>query len=262
MLSVIDRSIVYPVSADITEHDLNIVSDLWSVEGREVFRGQRDPAYEHANVYWLYDPEDLDRIGVAEHKRDNPGDVSVMWHKDTPFETLLQEDGWTESDSLWSRMPEHSYEQFLSEGWTTTNAFLERCLRGPVRIVTPAMVVNPPKVYSCEKCGHVSLSPFPCGIAQPMTFTEKEKVWFVDDRMVVYLPPRTSNVWSFLGFTTPQQQPDASSEQPESSSQEQPLEESLLEPYSPAVTPPLPRSPPRQADQEPPPSQQPARPAP
>jgi len=223
MLSAIDRSIVYPVSSDITEHDLNIVSDLWSVEGREVFRGARDPNYEHANVYWLYDPEDLDRVGVAEHKRDNPGDVTVLWHKDTPFGTLLQEDGWTESDSIWSHMPEHSYEQFLAEGWTTPTAFLERCLRGVIRIVTPDMITKRPDVHSCEKCGHVSLRPFTCGAAQPLSFPEKEKVWFIDDRMIVYLPPKGgSTVWSLLGFTTPQLPDEPSSEQPEPSEAEQP----------------------------------------
>ena len=232
MLSAIDRSIVYPVSSDITEHDLNIVSDLWSVEGREVFRGARDPNYEHANVYWLYDPEDLDRVGVAEHKRDNPGDVSVLWHKDTPFGTLLQEDGWTESDSIWSRMPEHSYEQFLAEGWTTPLAFLERCLRGVIRIVTPDMITNRPDVHSCEKCGHVSLRPFTCGQVQPLSFPEKEKVWFIDERMIVFLPPQRSIVWSLLGFTTPQLHDEPSSEQPEPSVAEQ-LEASPSAPQAP-----------------------------
>jgi hypothetical protein len=241
MLSTIDRSIVYPVSADITEHDLNIVSDLWSVEGREVFRGARDPNYEHANVYWLYDPEDLDRVGVAEHKRDNPGDVSVLWHKDTPFATLLQEDGWTESDSLWSRMPEHSYERFLSEGWTTPTAFLERCLRGDTRIVTPEMLIKMPDVHACEKCGHVSLTPFACGTARSLTFPEKEKIWFVDDRMLVYSPPKGgSTVWSRLGFTTPPE-PSASSElqeqQPEPPLQEALQPEASPQPQSPAPAP-------------------------
>lgn len=227
MLSTVDRSIVYPVSSDITEHDLNIVSDMWKVEGREVYRGARDPEYTHANVYWLYDTEDLDRIGVAEHNRDNPGDVSVLWHKDTPFGTLLQEDGWAESDSLWSRLPEHSYDQFLSEGWTSPTAFLERCLRGSTRIVTPDMIVNRPSVHACEKCKLISIRPFPCGVASPLSFPEKEKVLFVDDRMVVYLPPRASTVWSLLGFTEPQPPSSASSEQPEPPTEEVQPEESL-----------------------------------
>lgn len=208
MLSSRNRAVVYPISADITEHDLNIVSDLWKVEGREVFRGARDPEYEHANVYWLYDPDDLDRIGVAEHDRNNPGDVSVLWYKDTPFATLLQEDGWTESDSIWSRMSEHAYEQFLTEGWTSPMKFLERCVRrGSVRIVTPEMIAKRPEVYSCEKCGHTSLSSFPCGTPAPLTFPEKEKVWFIDERMMVFIPPAKSSVWSLLGFTISEPEP-------------------------------------------------------
>jgi hypothetical protein len=228
MLSVIDRSVVYPVSADITEHDLNIVSDLWSVEGREVFRGARDPNYEHANVYWLYDPEDLDRVGVAEHKRDNPGDVSVLWHRDTPFATLLQEDGWTERDSIWTRMSEHSYEQFLTEGWTSPTAFLERCLRGDTRVVTPEMLVKLPDVWSCETCKHVSLRPSQCASARPLSFPEKEKIWFIDDRMIVYLPPKGSAVWSRLGFTPPPEPSEPSSEPQSEPELQQPQQEAAM----------------------------------
>lgn len=124
-----------------------------------------------------------------------------MWYKDTPFATLLQEDGWTESDSIWSRMSEHSYEQFLTEGWTTPMKFLERCVsRGPVRILTPEMIAQLPQVYTCEKCKHSSLYPFPCGTSTPLTFPEKEKVWFIDERMMVFIPPAKSSVWSLLGI--------------------------------------------------------------
>jgi|APCry1669189000_1035189.scaffolds.fasta_scaffold00434_1 hypothetical protein len=228
MLSTIDRTVVYPVSADITEHDLNIVSDLWTMGGRQVFRGARDPTYSHANVYWLYD-EELDRVGVSEHKLENPGDVSLLWYKETPFGTLLQEDGWIESDSIWSRLPEHSYEQFLAEGWTTPMQFLERCLRGSIRIVTPEMIVKQPSVHACEKCNYVSLTSSTCSSERALTFPEKEKVWFIDDRMIVYLPPSRSSVWPLLGFTQPQLPDEPSSEQPEPQVQVQP-EESQPEP--------------------------------
>ena len=53
MFSAIDRKVVYPVSTDITEHDIDVVSDLWTMDGREVYRGRRDPTYTHANVYGL-----------------------------------------------------------------------------------------------------------------------------------------------------------------------------------------------------------------
>ena len=214
MLSTIDRSIVYPVSSDITEHDMDIVSDLWTMAGRQVFRGARDPTYTHANVYWLYDPEDLDRVGVSEHKLDQLGEVSLLWYKPTPFGTLLQEDGWIERDSIWSRLSEHTYEQFLTEGWTNPTAFLERCLRGSVRVITPEMVVQRPTVYSCERCNQISLKPFPCGTASPLTFPEKEKVWFIDDRMVLFTPPRGSSIWSILDVTLPPE-PSSPSLEPE-----------------------------------------------
>ena len=105
MFSAIDRSVVYDVDTDITEHDINIVSDLWTMAGRQVYRGARDPNYTHANVYWLYDPEDLDRVGVSEHVIDAPANVNLLWYKDNPFGTLLQEDGWTEGDTIWKELP-------------------------------------------------------------------------------------------------------------------------------------------------------------
>ena len=203
MFSVIDRSVVYDVDTDITEHDINIVSDLWTMAGRQVYRGARDPNYTHANVYWLYDPEDLDRVGVSEHALDKPSTVHLLWYKDNAFGTLLQEDGWTEGETIWKEMPTHVYEQCLSEGWTTPPRLLERCLRGSMRIVTVDTLLQRPTVHSCAKCGRTSMSSFPCGVAAPIDFPEKEKVFFIDDRMVVYSAPKGSTVWSLLGFTEP-----------------------------------------------------------
>ena len=65
------------------------------------------------------------------------------------------------------------------------------------------MVIERPTVYSCERCNQISLKPFPCGTASPLTFPEKEKVWFIDHRMVMYTPPRESSIWSILGVTLP-----------------------------------------------------------
>ena len=202
MFSTIDRSIIYDVDTDITEHDINIVSDLWTMAGRQVYRGARDPTYTHANVYWLYDPDDLDRVGVSEHALDKPSNVNLLWYKDNPFGTLLQEDGWTEGETVWKELPTHAYEQCLSEGWTTPTRLLERCIRGPMRVVTPEMLITRPAVHSCAKCKRVSLAPFVCSTAGPLDFPKKEKVFFVDDRMVMYTPPKGSSIWSMLGFTT------------------------------------------------------------
>jgi hypothetical protein len=204
MFSTIDRSVVYDVDTDITEHDINIVSDLWTMAGQQVYRGARDPRYTHANVYWLYDPVSLDRVGVSEHALANPADVSLLWYKDNVFGTLLQEDGWTAGDTLWKEMPTHAYEQCMTEGWTTPTQLIERCLRGPMRIVTVDVLIERPTVYNCVTCGRVSMSAFPCGVAAPLSIPEKEKVFFIDERMVVHTPPKGGSlVWSLLGFTEP-----------------------------------------------------------
>ena len=56
MYSILAPEFVYTdISPDITETDIDVVSDLWVMDGREVYRGGRDPRYTHANVYWLYD---------------------------------------------------------------------------------------------------------------------------------------------------------------------------------------------------------------
>ena len=107
--------------------------------------------------------------------------------------------------------------------------FLERCLRGVIRIVTPEMLVKQPSVHACEKCNYLSLSSSACSNERALTFPEKEKIWFIDDRMIVYLPPGKSSVWSLLGFTQPQPHDEPSSEPQEQLEQEQ-LEVSQPEP--------------------------------
>ena len=55
MYSILDSKILYPITDEIADHDENVVSDLWNMDGHEVYRGSKDPQYTHANVYWLYD---------------------------------------------------------------------------------------------------------------------------------------------------------------------------------------------------------------
>jgi len=232
MFSTIDRSIVYEVGTDITENDINIVSDLWTMEDRQVYRGARDPNYTHANVYWLYDPDSLDRVGLSEHKLDDPSDVALLWYKENPFSTLLQEDGWVEGESFWSKVPSHVYEQCLAEGWTTPAAVAERCLRGATRVVTVDTLIAKPTVYSCAKCKTKSFTKSACSTESTLDFPEKEKVWFIDERMVVYTPPTGSSVWS---ITQPQSPSDPSS-QPEV--QTVPVQPVASEGESPHSSPP------------------------
>lgn len=226
---------------DITEHDLDIVSDLWTIDGREVYRGSRDPRYTHANVYWLYS-EDLDRVGLSEHSKDDQADFRVLWFRETDFGTYLQEDGWERGEDIWSSLPRPVFDRFVNEGWTTPKAFLEQCLYGPMRIVTPNMLRSLPKVFVCKTCGRRSLSPQVwCPSAeQPLDFPTTEKVFFVDEDMIVYRPPPTSRVWDLL---IPQQKPSPSggSQEPE---QAQVLQQEPTPPPAAETTPPRTQEPP------------------
>jgi hypothetical protein len=79
MFSRLKPEVLYDdVNPDITENDIDVVSDLWEMDGRDVYRGSRDPRYTHANVYWLYDT-DLRRVGCSEHNTEDHGDFRLLW---------------------------------------------------------------------------------------------------------------------------------------------------------------------------------------
>ena len=203
MESILDPAVVYEnTDLGITEHDIDVVSELWEMDGREVYRGVRDPQYSHADVYWLYS-ENLERVGLVEHSKIDHAVFHVLWYHDSEFATLLQEEGWEIGKDLWSVFPRSVFDRFVNEGWTTVDAVLEQCLHGPTRIVTVDMIHNRPTVYTCQKCGRKSLkSNDRCDMtAAPLDFPAKEKVLFVDDDLVVHVPPPTSSVWFRLGFT-------------------------------------------------------------
>jgi hypothetical protein len=226
MLSLTDPSIVYETARDATEHDIDVVSDLWTMGNRKVYRGARDPRYTHANVYWLYD-EELDRVGLAEHTLANAADVALHWYYDSPFGTLLQEEKWTVDDPIWSKMAEHTYERFLTEGWTDPSSFLEQCLSTPTRIVTPDMLITLPTVHACPTCKKKSLKPFACATVHvPLDFPDKEKIWFIDDSMNVSMPPPVSCVFTRLqqlraSSLQPASLPEPRAGEPESQPEEQ-----------------------------------------
>lgn len=186
------------ISSDITENDLDVVADTWEMEGREVYRGTRDPRYDHADVFWLYD-DNLERVGCAEHTIEDHANMRLLWFRDSEFGTLLQED-WKTDDDMWSKLPRHVFDRFLNEGWTTPATFLEQCLRGPVRIVTPSMVVVRPIVYTCSRCGDKSLTKKEgCeSTSSYLDFPDRSKTFFIDFDFVVHVPPNDSRVWSML----------------------------------------------------------------
>lgn len=187
------------VGTDITETDIDVVSDLWTIDGREVYRGSKDPRYTHANVYWLYS-DNLERVGLSEHSLTDQADFRVLWMRDDEFGTFLAEDGWEREEDLWSQLPRHVFDRFVNEGWTVPEAFLEQCLHGPLRIVTVGMLERLPTVYTCSKCGKKSLKPSKgCTMTEaPLDFPQREKVYFVDFDMVVHRPPVATRVWERL----------------------------------------------------------------
>ena len=200
MLSLLKPNFLYTdISEDVTENDIDVMSDEWNMNGRIVYRGSRDPRYTHANVYWLYD-EDLRRVGCTEHDLENHADFQLLWFKENEFGTLLQEDNWTAIGDIWSMIPSAPFERFVNEGWTTPKSFLEKCLSGPVRVLTPEMVTNLPTVYTCEKCRKKSLKPIPtCTNREaPLDLPNKSLLFFIDLDMVVYRPPSDSKIWSIL----------------------------------------------------------------
>lgn len=227
------------ISDDVTEHDVDVMSDLWNMDGRDVYRGSRDPRYTHANVYWLYD-EDLRRVGLSEHSLEDHADVRILWFHESGFATFMQEEGWTTGPNVWSILPSHVYERCFSEGWTTPATLLEQCLNSPYRIVTPEMMASLPKVYSCNSCKASSLSPV-CVSNQvnPLDFPDKAKIVFVDDDLVIHNPPSDSTIFTLLGFATSltQQQPhdDDSSKQVPTQRQEQ--EQEPMQQASPQQAP-------------------------
>jgi hypothetical protein len=236
MLSKLKPGFIYTdVGTGITENDLDVVADTWDMDGREVYRGTRDPRYTHATVHWLYD-DNLERTGCVEHDINDNALFHILWFRDNDFGTFLQEDGWDSTNDLWSYLPSHVFDRFVNEQWTTPSKVLEQCLNGPVRVITSDMLIRMPTVHTCRDCGRKSLSPkVGCDtMTSPLDFPEKEKVFFVDDDLVVYTIPTSSRVWLIL-----QPQHDAGSSQ-EPEPETLPTESLQTEPISPAAheTPP------------------------
>ena len=251
MQSILDPTVIYQnVSRDICEHDVDVVSDLWNMDDRDVYRGSRDTQYSHANVYWLYS-EELTRVGIIEHSLTNHADFRILWFYENPFATFLQEDGWAQDTSLWSVISQTAVERFHAEGWTTPHQILEACLFGESRIVTLEAILNPTVIHGCSDCGSRSCKK----VAVPLTFPSKEKIVFIDDDLFVCVPPSGSRVWELVGFAPTSLHPRAG-DAPPSPVQELQALEPVQEPAE-SQTPTLPHepAPPAPYPEEPAPSE-------
>jgi hypothetical protein len=186
MYSLLKPDLVYQnVSADILEHDEDYDASEWSYSGKQVFRGALDRSYTKWNldVYWLYD-DSLQRVGLAEHDMDDPSIFEALWFRDTPFGTLLQEDGWTTGETLYEKMSPEAYQDA-----SNTNVFL-KC-HG--RLVTPEYVVNGiPEAWECTECGTRSFSQFECKSVKKIEVSSNS--FFVDTSLVIYTPPPNSRL--------------------------------------------------------------------
>lgn len=107
--------------------------------------------------------------------------------------------------------------------------FLEECLDGPFRVVTPSMLIRMPSYYSCDVCGKKSFKKFHDSQTEtvPLDFVSKEKVVFIDDDFMIHMPPLDTCVWVKLRLhdddSLPEQEPEQEPELPHLESPPEPL---------------------------------------
>jgi len=245
MFSILKPNYVYQdISEDIADHDNDFDAEEWNYNGRDVFRGSADPAYPDWNVYWLYD-DNLVRVGLAEHDSENPEIFHSLWVYSTPFGSLLQEDGWVKKNvTLWSLLSPEAYQDCLEHDFKTV---FDLALSSNIRLVTPDMIIDKPKVYHCENCNKKSLQPLDCQAVKVLDYEFSGfSILFLDDSFVLYTAPNTSRIWSILSLQAPDGSHAPLMEQQESSSESADQLESQL-----AQTPLQPPEPLESAQQHP-----------
>jgi hypothetical protein len=173
MQSSLNPSVVYEFNQTVPPHDFDVESDAWVYDGKEVFRGTRDPSFQHADVYWLYD-ETIKRIGLAEHEIEDHSIFHVLWYYECPFATFFQEDGWHETgETVWSMFTSRAYEYCMEYGITSVEDLRKFCMRGSYRIITPE-----------------------CLTKQLQDYPDRSKILVADNDCVLYTPPENSKIWT------------------------------------------------------------------
>lgn len=211
MLSLLRKGLIYDnISTDIVEHDLDVDADQWSYDGKDVYKGSIDPDYlcRDLNVHWLYD-DNLKRVGLVEHEAKEPEVFKCLWFHDNPFATLYHDPSWKSTGStLWSKLSNEAYQDWL-EGMNIHDKALDCGLL----LVTPKILMSPPKIYSCDYCGKKSLvEGNSCSHASVSDLDFSEfSILFLDDDFLIY-----EKVASVSSTTVVTQQSGASAEaQPE-----------------------------------------------
>lgn len=189
MFSELRKDLVYTdISPDIVDHDEDMDGDLWNYDGVDVYRGSFDPRYTSLNIHahWLYD-DSSKRVGIAEHEMDAPEIYKVLWFRETPFGTLLQEDGWKSTNTtVWSMMSNEAYQDCLEDDFKHV---ADWALRSGVLLATPQTIA-----------AYKNAQPANAGL----------RVLFVDYSFVMYEAPDTTRARQLLGACAeraPEQEP-------------------------------------------------------
>lgn len=188
MISSLRPNLIYrDISTEIIEHDDDIDADEWVYDEKTVFRGTFDPQYlkYDLKVYSLYD-DNLKRVGLVEYDVDDNMIFNVLWFRDNAFSTLYQNNKWKSTEkTLWSKMPYEAYSDCLEDDF---NSIFDKCLYSKYRLVTPMMIIEPPKIYECSKCGKRSIKPLKkCNSIKELPyFSADVKYYFIDDSFIVY----------------------------------------------------------------------------
>ena len=174
MLSQLRNLIYTDIDPDVLDHDDDLDAELNTYEDREVYRGRIDPRYTSLDldVHWLYD-ESGKRVGLAEYDSNDFSKYSVLWYRNNPWSTMLQEDWKSQEKTLWSMMSNEAYQDCLEDDFETV---IERSIAGAYSLVFPNL---------------------------KLTKKTELPVLFLDDSFILYDFPSNSRVWDLLGLTPP-----------------------------------------------------------
>jgi hypothetical protein len=184
MLSRLRNLIYTDIDPDVLDHDDDLDAELYTYEGREVYRGRYDPRYTSfdLDVHWLYDDTGK-RVGLAEYDSNDFSKNSVLWYRENPWSTMLQENWKSQEKTIWSMMSNEAYQDCLEDDFETV---VERSLTGPYTLVFPNL---------------------------KQTKKTDLPVLFLDDSFILYDFPIHSRVWDLLSRELKmQEQPGASAE--------------------------------------------------